>query len=73
MQLGGTVQKCGVTETLSDAVDCAVGVDIVVGPGGDDLSYCVADDDLCDLPGGVVQVAAIQSISIEVEDMGIGN
>jgi hypothetical protein len=46
-----------VAETLDYTVDCAVGVDVVVGPGGDDLSYCVADNYFCDLAGGVIQVA----------------
>ena len=70
VQLGGTIQKSGMTETLDDTIDCALGIHVMVGPGGDDFSYCVANDDLCDLAGGVVQVAAIQSISIKIEEMG---
>ena len=59
VESGGTIQEGRVAEAFDYTVDCAVGVDVAVGPGGDDLGYCVADYDFCELAGGVVQVATI--------------
>lgn len=46
------------TEYGHDVVDGAAGVDRGVGPGGDYLSDCVADNDYCDVACGFVEVAA---------------
>ena len=59
VEFGRTIQEGRVAEAFDYTVDCAVGVDVAVGPGGDDLGYCVADYDFGELAGGVVQVATI--------------
>jgi len=57
-------------ETLDYGVDCAMGVDGVVGPGMDDFSYCVADYDFCDLACWIVEVATNKALVEYLMDLG---